>query len=439
MKLTFSPDQMAELPKTPPTLPRLGRRSSAPFWITIVAVVVPGLFLRWATTPKLALVPWWIDLLHVPVVLVGGLFISILLHEMGHLLFALGSGLRVVYIVVGPLKISRTARGWRLLSSGLTGFAIQGRVLAVPPERLWGDRSRLRRALFWFFAGGPAITLLQTAVVGALLFLTPDRTFNHISRGSLSAFFLLSTMMLGWVIYPLTINGIPNDVMQIIRLRRNDLKTRRLISLLVLQGQLIAGVRPSDLDDVALAQALMVQDGTADEITARLLAIARAEDDGQIEQVGERLSELLEEMHEVPPQKRSAPIMWQAAFFEAVHGQDVTAAQQWMTQAAKAQTAPVVESWLLQFMADLGIAVAREEWDEAADHAAQLSLLLDFTHSPGASMPVRSWLDGLPLPPPRTPPLKPWQFAWRPILFSILLTFLVIVAVTFLLVIVIMR
>lgn len=433
MKLSFTPEQMMAIPNRPATVPFRVGRSSASFWVTILAIAAPGFFLRWATAPRLALLPWWLDLFNIPVVLIGGLFLTILLHELGHLLFAKLAGFKIVYIVLGPLKLVRTMVGWRLLSSGLTGFVLQGRVLAVPPPALWGQPQQLRRRLMWFFAGGPAVTLLQALILAGLLFLTPDRTFNQVGRSSLIALFLLTTMILAWVLYPITVNGIPNDAVQLKRLRRTGPATRRLLALLELQGQLVAGVRPRQLDDAALAQALMLGDGTADDIAARLLAIARDEDAGRLEEMGEGLSALLKEIHQLPPSQRPAPILWQASLYEALYGDDIETAAQWLTLANKANQSPVVEGWLLRTLAELGVALQSERPQAAADLAAQADLLLDFTHSMGAIAPVREWLVGLRLPAAAAAPRSPWRFFWRPVVLSLGMTILVIVAMTFML------
>lgn len=433
MKLPFTPEQMMSRPDRPTRETFRVARSSASFWVTILAIAAPGFFLRWATTPRLALLPWWLDLFNIPVVLVGGLFLTILLHELGHLGFARLAGFKIVYLILGPLKLARTVQGWRLLSSGLTGFVLQGRVLAVPPPALWHEPEKLRRRLVWFFAGGPAVTLLQAVVLGGMLFLTPDRTFNQVGRSSLIALFLLTTMILAWIFYPMKVNGIPNDATQILQLWRGGPATRRLIALLVLQGQLVAGVRPRDLDDAALAQALMLSDGSADEVAARLLAVARAEDEGRSDEMGELLGELLKKMHQLPPPQRSASIMWQAAFFEAIHGQDADTAQQWLSLASKAAHSPVVEAWLLRTLAELGIALQTERSQEAADLSAQADLLLNFTHSAGAIAPVREWLAGLNLPGAAVSPRQPWQLFWKPVLMSLGMTLLVIIALTFML------
>ena len=85
MKLTLTPESLRE------TLPDLeliqgyGRRSAASLWVTVLAIALPGLALLRAPLPRFEYFPWWVDLLSVPLALIAGLFLTISLHELGHI------------------------------------------------------------------------------------------------------------------------------------------------------------------------------------------------------------------------------------------------------------------------------------------------------------------------------------------------------------------
>lgn len=90
-------------------------------------------------------------------------YLSIVAHELGHLLAARWSGMTVLRMRVGRLDVRMLRNGWRLGWPPRTQKRLQGFVMAfADPRGSW------RRQHMYFVAGGPLANLTLALLVGAL-------------------------------------------------------------------------------------------------------------------------------------------------------------------------------------------------------------------------------------------------------------------------------
>ncbi len=442
MKLSHHPESLRELPPDRASSRPAAGRSRATFWVTLIMAVLPALLLFRAPLPRLELLPWWVELFSLPAALIGGLYLAILWHELGHLVAASLTGFLPVLVMVGPLQWTRTLTGWKLLHSGFTGFIVQGRVMALPPEAIWFDPPEIRRRLLLILAAGPLATLIQALFLFALLFLAPAGTFNQVTRTVLIALALLSMLFLGWTTYPLALGEQLNDMAQIRRLQRLDPTADRLLALLALNAMSVAGVRPANLDEATVDRANTRLDGTSEGLAGRLFAVAQAEDRGEMERLAYDLDEILASIRRLPPDRRPAPVLWEVASFAASQG-DAGAARGWLDLADRVRYPMFIEAQIARLAAETAVALVEADQAAAAAAAHRLRKLLPFSYNKGGLIPIREWLartigeNHLEDPDPR--PLRQVQLIWRPIAVSFLLTALVILGLSFIFVLIILR
>jgi len=162
-------------------------------WVFIAFAGAFGIF----ALREWALVAGWLP---VALVLCAGILLSIVVHELGHLLAGMAAGMSPVLMIIGPLSLSwRKGRHLpRLFSNDpiLGGF-----VYCVPRT----DRP-VRPQMIKMLAGGPAASLLLTAVTAAVGLLANSEIANTAGAiGMVSAVLFLTTAI------PFKLRGMPND------------------------------------------------------------------------------------------------------------------------------------------------------------------------------------------------------------------------------------
>jgi hypothetical protein len=136
-----------------------------------------------------------------------------LVHELGHVLGGWLAGYRFVFLVWGPLQVSRDSSRWRL-SWNRSLFLAGGVALCVPTS----TASRSIRGRVVFVAGGPLISLLSgiIALVAAFGFGVSGTTLQP---GALvmAVFGLLSVGIAAGTLVPTQVGGLMSDGMQLVR------------------------------------------------------------------------------------------------------------------------------------------------------------------------------------------------------------------------------
>jgi len=200
------------------------------------------------------------------VCLILAVFMQILLHEAGHLIFGLATGYRFVSFRVGSLTLIKEDGKFRFKHFSIAGTG--GQCLLSPPDKPYEEVP-----YFWYNAGGVLMNLL-TAIVAFILWLTmPEMPLSlHL--------FLLFTFICGFFLalmngIPLKMSGIANDGHNII-LMRKDLNARRyLVAQLSVNAEAQKGVRLKDMPDEWFPDDEVTDYGNIMQVAVRVIYASR--------------------------------------------------------------------------------------------------------------------------------------------------------------------
>lgn len=245
---------------------------------------------------------------------VSGVFAVVAVHELGHAVFGILAGFRLLSIQVGPLQISPPfhLRWQRKLLSGLSGMAL------LLPNRSEGLRPRG----IVMTLGGPAANLASAAIV---IFLLPE-------MGWFTGLFMAMSITLGVTkLIPFRRRALTSDGAHILMLLRNSQQGERWLALLQLAADLRNGVEPEDLRPDFLALATAVQDNSLETASAYGIAHAAAYYKHDDAEAARLLEVSLRHSGCQPPLMREA-IFSDAANFQARRRHRPDLAKQWLAE-----------------------------------------------------------------------------------------------------------
>ena len=171
--------------------------------------------------------------------LVCSVFLEIILHEAGHMIFGLFSGYGFSSFRIGNLMLIRQEGKLRLRKLPIAGTG--GQCIMSPPEFISG-----KIPVFWFNLGGVCFNLASAILFGVLFFLLPRMYF-------LSPF-LFFAAILGLVFallngIPLHMGGLDNDGMNALSLGKNEKAMKGFWLQLRINEELSKGVRLKDMPE----------------------------------------------------------------------------------------------------------------------------------------------------------------------------------------------
>ncbi len=293
------------IPSRPPNVPRRGSRGT--LLVLVVVLGGMGMFVgmqmgssvRRAGAEGLGLA-WWENLILLGTCL-SSLLLVLLVHELGHLTGGLLVGFRAFLLIVGPIRLERASRGWRVALN--TNMALFGGLAGSAPT----DGRHLARRTAVMVAGGPMVSLLVgigAAVALVALDLLPldrDTPFSSV----LSVFGLLcvggTSAAIGVVtLMPLTTSGFLSDGARLLRLICGGPVATSDAAIQAIVGASLSGVRPRDWDPQLLQAACALVDGSVFEFTAWQLAQMHAADAGKTEESLYQLRQLLPHIDRMP-------------------------------------------------------------------------------------------------------------------------------------------
>lgn len=258
------------------------------------------------------------------------LFLTTLIHELGHLLAGKLARLRFHLLIVGPLCLSRKGEklhlGWHksaAIFNGLTG--------SIPD-----DSHNLPRRLLVFTLGGPLASLVQALLAG-MLFLRWRADVYFINNIAWAAEGAALLAIFGTIYFLSSIkpgsyySGQPADGGRIVSLLRGGPAADRWCALAALYGADQRGQRPRDWDEALIHQALQGFDHTQDGQNARLLAYQWALDNGRIAEANRWLEEAIAIQPTWMPGTQ-VRLVWEKVYFSARYLHDVVSARQGLAQ-----------------------------------------------------------------------------------------------------------
>jgi hypothetical protein len=255
------------------------------------------------------------------------------IHEAGHIVGGTLAGLRFQLFIVGPLRIARRGEG---ISVGLNRKAsLYGGMAGCAPV----DDRRVGPRMAAMVAGGPASSLLTGGLLlaaGLLLDPGPGARAGAGWGGLMpDALLLAGGMSLAIALVtliPARTSGFLTDGARLLVLARGGDEAEREQAIWQIYARSLAGTRPRDWPEGAVADALRPEDGGVFEYVARSLAHARALDAGGCGEARPHLLRCLELWSEVPAVLRPN-LAREAACFEASCRGDAARGRSWLDAA----------------------------------------------------------------------------------------------------------
>lgn len=289
------------------------------------------------------------------------MLLVLLAHEVGHLVGGRLVGFRAFLLIVGPVRLERSERGWALqlnrslgLYGGLAGSAAT-------------DARDLKRRTAVMVAGGPVASV--ALALGAWLALREFGPVPFDASASFTSFvtFLTLQMIAGTsaaialaTMVPMTTSGFLSDGARLLRLWRGGPVADRDSAIQAIMGSSLSGVRPRGWDPALISAACALRDASMFEFIAQQLAQMHAADRGDIALSLDQLRLLLHHVDRVPKMMRPG-IHFDAARQFALAGR----ADEARAQIALAK-GPVVGAPYLQGMAEVALLAAEGRDAEAA-------------------------------------------------------------------------
>lgn len=313
-----------------------------------------------------ALSAW--DLLFLPL----AWLIAITVHELGHLLAGMARGMRFLLLVVGPVKIARSASGLTL--DWVFNLGTLGGLAAAMPDPSRPLPPQMRSLV----VGGPVASALLGLAALALAASAEGRIAAYAAIvAAISLLVFVVTAM------PMRAGGFMSDGMQWLELRRGGAAVEQRQALAALVGQSLAGTRPRDLDDAALQRALAACGSDAVRDTSvHYYAYLRDLDRGDIAAAADRVDRLADNFLVFPDGFRQG-LAVEIAYFHARHRHDVVLARQWLDQGRGG----VVDA-SLRALAEAAIALLEDRHADVLLHVAEGEKQLPRSIDPGGARRV---------------------------------------------------
>lgn len=324
MRLQSLPDQFGELP-TPQQkkTQRWQRLVGSVIMIGCMVLLLP-LVLR-APRPDFLVPSTAVLILSTFLLFPLALFLSVVWHEIGHLLGGWLVGFRFVFVTFGPIRIAREAGGLRLSLIHTNVVQWQGRALMVPNQ--FGDFRRRRMVVL---AGGPLATFGQLLLVLGLNFAWRGQAIGYGWGLSLLWLLLSSVMLLPATAVPQKIGNIYTDMARIWQIWRGGARLTRQLALTNLVEASLRGVRPAEMDEEFMALTMAAPPDSSEALVGHYVAHLHALDKGEVAKAAVFLDKTLGLLQQQPPRQRSPVIFASAAYFVARYEQDLARAQAWL-------------------------------------------------------------------------------------------------------------
>jgi hypothetical protein len=265
---------------------------------------------------KIALLSAW-DILLVPLFF----FLTIVLHELGHLLGGISAGMRFLLLIVGPLHLTRGERGlqlrWLFNPATLVGIA------AATPDTARPLAPQLRR----FIIGGLLSSLLFGGLGIWLSFLFGGRwgAWAFLVGGFSLILFLVNSV-------PFRSGGFMSDGMQLLGMLRGGKAVEERQRVTTILSQSYAGARPRHWNKEIITQLLTQEcEEPMWRVAARLYAFFQALDEGALEEATHH-STWLGDNFALFPQGFRQSITLELALFAVLYQNDLEVGRQWWAQ-----------------------------------------------------------------------------------------------------------
>jgi hypothetical protein len=302
---------------------------TAPWSLLLILIVVTGLVFE--TTPNPLVRSWALMLL----ANIGGFFVALTWHEMGHMLAGFLVRFKFVTITIGPFMFIKKSQGvaLRLVNhwSRMLGFNI-----FLPPNDI-----KLRERLIVYIAGGPAASLLLTLIAFGIISIHQPTYDDFLQNAPLWTLLKLVHYTFLWSFGILALSvapgiGIPTDGSKLTKLIPGDLNAERWVAVTLVGFAILKGERPRNWDMHWIDGLTTLHDRSADAAVANYLAYRWALDCKNEQLASQYLDRMIESRMLTAPSTR-AGLLVEAAYFEMRYRRDLVKAQDWLSQAGARQ------------------------------------------------------------------------------------------------------
>lgn len=209
-------------------------------------------------------------------------FLSIILHEVGHLVFGLLTGYRFQFIRFFTFALSKEEGGLRLRRFGVQGTG--GQCLMIPRE---GGRSPF---VLYFLGGG--IFNIATSLLGLWAMISIPGIIGRYLFLFLGFYAILGIGLGSTNLIPLVVNGIPNDGYNVRLLIQDHRRVNAFFDIQHLTQAMFRGVRPKDMDTEGLEKYDVLEEDDLFRITTVSFQVLHLIDTGELEEALERVESI---------------------------------------------------------------------------------------------------------------------------------------------------
>ena len=299
------------------------RFSHQVFAVAVGAVTLPILVLMLRDTDRDP--AGWLGVL--PGIL-GGLVITVLAHELGHLAVDRAVGFRLRFISVSRMILLRHPGGWQMLWSRQIAW-LSGACSAIPRNVIG-----LKRNVVAVMAGGPVASLLL-ALVCFSLFIANQGSDQSGWNPHLAFMAVLSTQVFLLNSIPLAdARGTMSDGARIRAVLKGGAEGARILAAYACATSAATPLRPRDWKPDWVRQATALPDGSAFHANGCYDAYMHHLDRGEVEEAGRWLDSAITLQERRPRDLNEGDCLLEGAYLEARHRSRPDVARRRFTEAA---------------------------------------------------------------------------------------------------------
>lgn len=303
-------------------LPTVGLVAIAIAWIAII----PPL-----PVAAIESLPAWLFPLTVFGILFAYTYLAILIHELGHLLFALTRGFELKAFSVHRWILACQGKHWQIFK---TQKRYAGGFILPIPKSL---RHFSYPALMAMISGGPIASFLLFGIGTIPLFFPV--WMNNIFVWLIVACSSISLHTAIFNALPLKLGYLRTDGRRLLDLAQNNPAGQRFAALYGVNASSKQGIRPGDLDPTFVEQAVALPENSSDHVAGLLIAYAHTLDRGELEKAGHYLDQALDLQLYFPELFRGS-LLLEGTFFEAHIRHRAEAARQWFDKITETALIP---------------------------------------------------------------------------------------------------
>lgn len=313
-------------------------------------------------------------------------FLSVTLHELGHIIFGSLQGFSFRSLSVGPLRLYRDNQRIKIGRStgtkGLLGFAI-----CLPHH--YDNIEDLKKKFAWYAFGGPAVSLLTAALA---LYVSLELTGSSIELILLKSIFWSFTAI-NFITFLLTIiptggGGYYTDGARIYNILIGNIEGKLDVALLSVMTNSIGGKSPDQLDKNILHEALALPGDLPFKAYCHHYLYLINLYEKNVTAAADHLDTYFARRNELPQLAQPTPYI-EKAFFMALFenkGKEAKAIYQ-----HAGSSGVITRDMYLR--AEAAIALALGNPIEAQKHATQAMAELPNNLDQGAAIAYRKWLE----------------------------------------------